>query len=118
MASALAVPRWIVTGASSSGLVLIICQASHGITFGLFWIAAVTLVAQHAPKNAEASAQGLLSAAVGGFGAGIGSLASAWIVEQSSTQMMFWTAAVVSLLATLMALKLQNPAQAQHAESL
>jgi len=77
-------------------------QASHGLSFGLFWLAAIHLVKEHTPEEARATGQSLLAASVGGIGASIGVYVASMIVESYDTVAMYWTSAGVALLAYLM----------------
>jgi len=101
-AASIAILRWIAMALASSGVLIVLIQATHGLSFGLFWIAAIALVKEHTPSEAVATGQSLLSAAVGGVGATIGVYGASVIVASTSTQMMYWVAAGVAILATMM----------------
>jgi MFS transporter, PPP family, 3-phenylpropionic acid transporter len=57
-------------------------QLLHGVSFGLFLIAAVTLMHQLAGGERAATAQGLLSASSQGFGAVTGALVGGMLLDQ------------------------------------
>jgi MFS transporter, PPP family, 3-phenylpropionic acid transporter len=57
-------------------------QILHGVSFGLFLIASVTLVHQLAGRERAATAQGLLSASSQGFGAVTGALIGGTLLDQ------------------------------------
>lgn len=104
----LALPRWILTAMAREPWVLVALQGLHGITFGAFWLAGVSLVAQRAPKTVANSAQAALGAAVGGLGAGMGMAGGGLIVSSAPTWHLFlWGAggAVLAILCTLLALR-------------
>lgn len=102
-AMALAVPRWALTAVVVDPVWLIGVQAVHGMVFGGFWIAAIALIGQRAPRDLSASAQGLMAAALGGVGAGIGNLLGSAIVSNVDTAWLFVAAAVLSTLASTVA---------------
>jgi MFS transporter, PPP family, 3-phenylpropionic acid transporter len=102
IAAVLAFFRWICMALATTGWMIFLCQATHGITFGLFWLAAIQLVSQHTPSDAAATGQTLLSAAVGGVGAAIGVYTANWIVESSDTVVLYWTSACVAVVVTIM----------------
>ena len=102
IAAVLAVFRWIGMALATTGWMIFLCQATHGITFGLFWLAAIQLVSKHTPTAAAATGQSLLSAAVGGIGAAIGVYVANWIVESSDTVVLYWTSVGVALLVSVM----------------
>ena len=99
----LAVIRWLLTANVDTGLALVACQALHGITFGGFWIAGVTLVSDRAPAEVSTSAQGLLAASVGGVGSMIGLVGASWVVELMATRWLFLCGAGIGVLALVCA---------------
>lgn len=105
----LAIPRWIVMATSTDPWFLTAAQASHGITFGLFWIAAVQLVKIQTPPTLAATGQSLLGAAVGGVGATVGIYCASLIVQHYNTEMFYWAAVGVALFASLLTLRLRCP---------
>jgi MFS transporter, PPP family, 3-phenylpropionic acid transporter len=115
LAVGLALPRWLLSAAFASLPAQLLLSASHGVTFGAFWIAGVALIAERAPEGLAVSAQGVWAAAVGGLGALVGNLSASVAIAVAPTHMMFvWAAgaAVVALVCTLRANHLRRPAQA------
>lgn len=101
----LALPRWVLSAWTDSLPLTIALQAVHGITFGAFWVAGVSLVQERAPKDLRTSGLGLLSAAVGGVGSGLGNLGGSLIVDSGAdTHWLFAFSASMSSLAILAAL--------------
>lgn len=96
-AMGLGVLRWVITALVTDGVVLVLLQALHGITFGAFWLAAVSLVDGRMPAGLRASGQGLLAAAVGGLGALLGMSGASFIVDALPTAWLFWLGAVVGV---------------------
>jgi MFS transporter, PPP family, 3-phenylpropionic acid transporter len=105
LAVAVALPRWVLTGLFDGLLPQIALGASHGLSFGAFWIAGVALISERAPPGLELSAQGLWSAAVGGLGALLGNLSAALVIAVAPTRAMFAAAAVAAAVATACALR-------------
>lgn len=93
----LAIPRWLLTAWATAPWLVIGLQASHGFTFGAFWVSAVALVSRRAPAHLTNSAQGLLGAAVGGVGAALGASAGAVIGPYGSAAL-FVLAAILAIL--------------------
>lgn len=95
------VPRWWITGAAESHLMIIAVQALHGATFGLWWVGGVAFVSQQAPIALRSSAQAIFVAS--GFGLGnLAALVAASITLASvGTALWFQGLAGVSLLAVL-----------------
>ena len=93
----LAIPRWLLTAWATAPWLVIGLQASHGFTFGAFWVSAVALVSRRAPAQLTNSAQGLLGAAVGGVGAALGASAGAVIGPYGSSAL-FVLAAIIAIL--------------------
>ena len=100
-ATMLANLRWIGMHYADSGWEIMLCQLSHGITFGLFWIAAISIVSERSPASAPATGQGLLAAAVGGVGSGGGVWLADLAVRVESTRLIYVSAAVAAWLASL-----------------
>ncbi len=96
-------PRWLLTAWFTDPVPLVATQAVHGFTFGAFWLATVLLLDRHVPRTMTGGAQGLLAAAVGGVGAGMGNLAGGAIVQLLPTVWLFGTAAALAAAATVLA---------------
>lgn len=98
LASALvSIPRWLLTAWATAPWLVIGLQASHGFTFGAFWVSAVALVSRRAPAHLTNSAQGLLGAAVGGAGAALGASAGA-VIGPFGSATLFLLAALLAAL--------------------
>lgn len=66
--------RWVVTGLGTNAMLLILVQMGHGLTFGLFWAAALSWLMGCVPERIRATGQTLFTGAVFGLGALLGSL--------------------------------------------
>ena len=73
-ACALAIPRWGLMWWGTSVPMLVLAQALHGVTFGVFWLAVVRLVNAITPRDLSSTGQSFLSTAVGGIGAVAGNV--------------------------------------------
>jgi PPP family 3-phenylpropionic acid transporter len=62
------VPRWLATAYITDATRLIAVQALHGLSFGLFWVAAVPAFARHSSPSVARSAQAVLTATAFGIG--------------------------------------------------
>ncbi len=100
LSMALAIPRWILMTVLTSPLAIAAVNTVHGITFGMFWIAAVALVGDRAPARVATSAQGLLALAVGGVGSSLGVMGASWLVTTWSTTVMYQVAVGSAVLGT------------------
>ena len=97
----LAIPRWVLSASATSLFFTVGAQVIHGVTFGAFWIAAVALVGERAPKHLRTSGLGLLSAAVGGVGSGLGNVGGSLIVDSGvDTHMLFWLSSGLAVVAS------------------
>ena len=102
-AAGISLLRWIAMYFASGGLWITICQSSHGLTFGLFWIAVVPWVETLSPSNLKNTGQSLLGAAVGGIGVGLGIYIGTHIFEAFSLRDIYIFNSFLSL-STLLAL--------------
>ncbi|MFT6143854.1 MAG: PPP family 3-phenylpropionic acid transporter [Myxococcota bacterium] len=62
------VPRWLGTAHITDATLLIALQSLHGLSFGLFWVAAVPAFARHSSPSVARSAQAVLTATAFGIG--------------------------------------------------
>lgn len=74
----IAVLRWIIMAGAPDSALLVLCQLSHGITFGATHLGSIALVSRFAPEGARSRAQGTMSAMNGALVAA-GTLASGWL---------------------------------------
>lgn len=98
-----AVPRWALTAWITDPVALVAVQALHGVSFGVFWIAGVQMMAERAPAEVSASAQSLFSAASYGVGALLGAVLAGEVRAAWGTGAIFVALTLVSCGATLFA---------------
>lgn len=108
IATAASVPRWIGTALVRDPVVLMALQTLHGVSFGVFWIAGVQVMAVRAPAVLAASAQSLFVAASYGLGALVGALVAGELRQRFGTDAMFLSLGIFSSLAFFCALWLER----------
>lgn len=108
MAIGVAFIRWVLTALASTGWQLLLLQCTHGFTFGAFWIASVALVSARSAPAVKTSAQGLLSAAVGGIGSFIGMTTAGLVTASTDTRVIFVFGAGFAAASALCALGLRR----------
>ena len=106
--------RWLLMFHAVHPVWLIGLQALHGITFGAFWLAAVAMVSKRAPDEIATSAQGLLSASVGGMGAALGMVGGSIVVEYWSTEWVFAFGAAMAVLANLVCVLMRRAEEGER----
>jgi len=106
IAITISIPRWWLSGILTSPAALIAVQASHGLTFGAWWVGAIALVSRHAPSQLRNSAQGLFLASGHGLGSLLAMAGAAVLLDRIGTSMTFKGLAVVSLVGALLAWQL------------
>lgn len=101
--------RWLAVAAVRAPWALIALQLLHGMTFGMFWSAAVGLVGASVPPSMRASGQALLVAAIN-FGGAVGNAFSGRIYDSHGSRPLFVIAAVAELapLAVVLAFRRQK----------
>jgi MFS transporter, PPP family, 3-phenylpropionic acid transporter len=95
--------HWICMLFVRDGFIIAIVQGLHGFEFGFFWLAIVDLISKKT-EHMPATGQTILSAALGGMGAGGGIYFASWIVENYSTYHMFQWGALLEVISFLIVL--------------
>lgn len=103
VATAVTIPRWIVTGMTTDPVVLASVQVLHGIGFGGWWIGGIGLLAERAPEDLRNSAQSLFVFAAYGVGTLIAMAAGAVVLRLLGTSELFLALTLVSAAATVAA---------------
>jgi len=91
--------RWTLLARVVSPVAILCLQPLHGVTFGLFWVAGVTLVRDRG-HAAPTAAQGLFSAAVGS-GSLLGMNVAERLLERGGGRVLYTFAAACAALATV-----------------
>jgi PPP family 3-phenylpropionic acid transporter len=90
--------RYMVFSVAPSGLWLLPAQTLHGLSYGVFLMASVTLAHRLAGPAHAATAQGLLTAMSFGFGSIAGSLIGGAFLDRIGTDGLFRGAALMMML--------------------
>jgi PPP family 3-phenylpropionic acid transporter len=93
-----AVVRWSLLARVTAPLLILCLQPLHGITFGLFWVSAVTLVRERG-RAAPTAAQGLFAAALGG-GSVVGMNLAGALLEAGGGRTLYSAAALAAAAGT------------------
>jgi PPP family 3-phenylpropionic acid transporter len=95
-AFAVSAARWLAIGVLRAPWALIALQALHGMTFGMFWSAAMALVAETVPASLRATGQAILIMAIN-VGAAIGNAITGRVYDAYGSRLMFLLAAIGEL---------------------
>lgn len=88
--------RWLAITVVHAPWAMIALQSLHGLTFGMFWSAAIALVAVTVPPSLRATGQALLMTAIN-LGAVFGNLVTGHLYDASGPRVMFLLAAAGQL---------------------
>ena len=95
-AFAVSAARWLAIAFARGPAALIALQALHGMTFGMFWSAAIALVAATVPPPLRATGQALLVIAIN-VGAALGNAITGRIYDAHGARLLFLLAAIGEL---------------------
>ncbi|MDP3504291.1 MAG: MFS transporter [Myxococcales bacterium] len=90
--------RWAAMSLTSSPVVLIALAALHGISFGAFYVASISWVAERAPGSLRSTGQSLFVAATFGIGGLIGFTGSGRLYDAIGGSRLFLIAAVAEVI--------------------
>ena len=93
---AVSAARWLAIGVVQAPWALVALQALHGMTFGLFWSAAIALVAATVPASLRATGQALLVMSIN-LGGALGNAVSGRVYDAHGARLLFLLAAVGEL---------------------
>jgi PPP family 3-phenylpropionic acid transporter len=88
--------RWLAIAAFDAPWALIAVQTLHGLSFGLFWCAAIALIAATVPGSLRATGQALLIISIN-IGGAIGNAVTGRLYDASGPRLMFVLAAILEL---------------------
>lgn len=108
--------RWAGMALTGSGAVIVLLSLLHGLTFGAWYVATVSLVAARVPERLRASGQSLLAAITFGVGGIAGYLGSGVVYDAVGGHRLFAVAAAVELLPAALCLLLARSADAPAIE--
>lgn len=87
---------------------ILVFQLINGMTFGFLWVAGVSYVNRIAPPDLKATAQGIFSATVFGFGSATAGFVSAILLERVGGAQMYTIFGVLTLTALVVYLLLER----------
>jgi MFS transporter, PPP family, 3-phenylpropionic acid transporter len=99
--------RWLAVSRVHSPAALILLQSLHGMTFGMFWSAAIALVAATVPPPLRATGQALLVMSIN-LGGAIGNLVTGALYDVSGPRTLFLLAAIGEVLPLLVVLRARH----------
>jgi PPP family 3-phenylpropionic acid transporter len=95
--------RWALTAVVDSSVGFALVNALHGVSFGLFFVVIVGVIAARVPAELRQASQGLLSSLSLGVGGVVGGGVVGGLLERGSSPATVWLSmAAVALLSTLM----------------
>jgi PPP family 3-phenylpropionic acid transporter len=92
---------WMLIGLSQTPTQVIVVVLGSGISYGIFWVAAVGYASEAAPPGLSATAQALMGAALIGLGWSLGSVMAGYLWDNLNGHAVFFFAALMAVLATL-----------------
>jgi PPP family 3-phenylpropionic acid transporter len=102
--AALATLRWFVSALPLSPVAFVLVHGLHGVTFGLFFVVVVGVVAERCPPELRQASQGLLASLVFGVGGFFGSTLAGGVLEATGNPSRVWSAmGLVAAAATVVA---------------
>ena len=103
LCAATATLRWLLTPWATTPTTFTLVNGLHGITFGLFFVVIVGVIAQRVPPTLRQTSQGLLSSLSLGIGGVVGGLGVGTLLERgSSAATVWWSMAVLAALSTVL----------------
>jgi PPP family 3-phenylpropionic acid transporter len=104
--------RWTLSATALSATAFVLVHGLHGVSFGLFFITLVGLVAERAPPELRQASQGVISSVCFGLGGFLGSALSGALLERTQSASLVWSAmAVIAGLALVLAIVLARQLQ-------
>lgn len=103
--------RWLVLAHTTSAAAFVANALAHGFTFGAFYIASVSWLAEHTPVELRASAQSLFVAATFGVGGLVGLLGAGRLYDVIGGASVFTVAGALELIPLVVVAALLRPAR-------
>lgn len=97
--------RWVYIAEATDLTQLLLLQPLHAVSFGMMWLSAVALLKREAGQQGTATAQGLFSACIA-IGGTLGTATWAVLYEEFGNRVVFYSAAVLSVVAAGAGLRL------------
>jgi PPP family 3-phenylpropionic acid transporter len=94
--------RWAIQWLFPYPSVMVAVQALHGLSFGLFYVAAVEYVAVASGKEMQATGQSLFYMVFSGLGGIVGNLLNGYLYELGGAGMMYVSCTISALLGAVL----------------
>lgn len=118
LAAAIYSIRWLLFATTSDPNIIILVQLLHGLTYGLFYLSAVSYVSKIVPPELLATGQGLFYTFAGGVAGVTGSLIGGFILDGFGARVMYYSSSLLALLSAaafvVMALKHRERTEIQR----
>lgn len=107
-AMAVTVLRWGTSAIATTGPLLIVAQALHGLSFGMFYTASIAALMKVVPDELRATGQGLFMTAVFGVGGGFGTILFGELFPRLDGGALFLCSAAIEVLAVVLLIALDR----------
>ncbi|HBX24305.1 MAG TPA: MFS transporter [Desulfotomaculum sp.] len=112
LAAAIYSLRWFLFSITTDPALVTAIQVMHGLSFGLFYVSAVSYIGKIVPQHLRASGQGLLSTFSGGVAGIMGSLLGGYIMDGFGARFLYTSCSILALASVVAFLVLsQNQAR-------
>lgn len=113
LAMVLTAVRLFAFAAASTPQLVLVIQLFNGLTFPAMWLAGVAYADEHAPVGLSATAQGMLGAAVYGFGAAVGGFVGGPLLESWGGRGLYLVFGIAVLVIVVVVALVQSRLQAK-----
>ncbi|TVY08246.1 MFS transporter [Paenibacillus cremeus] len=96
--------RWLLYGWITDPTLLMFLQATHSVTFAVFWIAAVQYVVRLVPLELQSTGQSMLAMVFLGLAGITGGFVGGWVKDHLGGHYMYYLGSIMSLLAAVLLL--------------
>lgn len=97
--------RWYLYSIVDDPVLIFLLQLLHGLTFGAFYLGAVTFVDITVAENLRNSGQGIFAAVTYGIGGVLGNYFSGFLFDKIDTDLIFKISSLIAAIATVIFMK-------------